>query len=99
LVEAMGGFLGPQIVHQRLVLGPNSGRARAKLYAAGAVVQESVTSGGESEIEISMPKVAFERFCRSEGLELDVGRPTVPKSPRPKSSRPGARRAARACVA
>jgi GTPase len=72
LVAAIGEFLGPQIVHRRLSLGPQAGRVRARFYAAGSVISESVGRDGQTELEISMPKLAFERLCRSEGLTIDA---------------------------
>lgn len=68
LIEAVGAFLGPQIVHRLVALGPDAGRARAKFYAAGAVLAEKVNPDGVSELNISMPRLAFERLCRAEGL-------------------------------
>ena len=38
LVEAIGAFLGPEIVHRHIVLRPEEGRARARFFAAGAVL-------------------------------------------------------------
>jgi len=68
LIAAVGAFLGPQIVHRQIVLGLNNGRARAKFYAAGAVLGESLNNEGISELTVSMPRLAFERLCRTEGL-------------------------------
>jgi GTP-binding protein HflX len=105
LVKVIGEFLGPQIVQRRLVLGPEAGRARARLYAAGAVVSELVTKAGESALQISMPRLAFERFCRNEGLEAlmdDRPHKQSRKQPRKigtKVSALGRGRTARACVA
>jgi GTPase len=72
LIDAIGGFLGPQIVHRQLLLGPQAGRVRARFYAAGSVVSESLNSDGQTKLEISMPRLAFERLCRSEGLRLSA---------------------------
>ena len=68
LVAAVGAFLGPQIVHRQVVLEPNAGRARARFYAAGAVLGEAVNADGATQLTISMPRLAFERLCRGEGL-------------------------------
>ncbi|MBC7984019.1 MAG: GTPase HflX [Candidatus Obscuribacterales bacterium] len=70
LIDALGAFLGPQIVHRHILLNPQAGRTRARFYAAGAVLSESVSSAGQTDLEISMPRTAFERLCRSEGLAL-----------------------------
>ncbi|HYM35520.1 MAG TPA: ribosome rescue GTPase HflX, partial [Steroidobacteraceae bacterium] len=90
LVTAIGDFLGPQIVQRSLQLGPNDGRLRAKLYAAGAVVSESTNGLGDLQLDVSMPRLAFERLCRSEGL--DSGEESAP-APRKKR-----RQLSRACI-
>lgn len=70
LVQAMGELLGPAIVQTTITLGPTAGRARARLYEAGAVIAERTHPGGGSELDISMPRRALEDFCRTEGLEM-----------------------------
>ena len=70
LIAALSAFLGPQIVHRRLSLSPQAGRARARFYEAGAVLQENMTPQGLTELTISMPRLAFERLCRQEGLDF-----------------------------
>ena len=97
LVNAVGEFLGPQIVQKRLVLGPQAGRARARLYAAGAVIRESTTTAGEAELHISMPRLAFERFCRMEGIDPEAA--DLPRAKGRKRQISSNRRSARACVA
>lgn len=74
LIAALGAHLGPQIVHRDIVLGPNAGRTRAKFYEAGAVLAEVALDSGSSQLTVSMPRLAFERLCRAEGLqgELDA---------------------------
>lgn len=68
LVAALGKFLGPTIAHGRLRLGPQFGRARARLYSVGAVLHETPLDTGEVELDVSMPVLAFEQLCRSEGI-------------------------------
>ena len=68
LIAAIGRFLGPELVHRHVVLRPAEGRARARFFAAGAVVAEKTLPGGESDLEVSMPRRAFEHLCRTEGL-------------------------------
>jgi GTP-binding protein HflX len=70
LVAAIGEFLGPELVHRHIVLGPQEGRARARFFAAGAVLSEQPLDEGGVELEISMPRQAFEQLCRSEGLRF-----------------------------
>ena len=47
LIDAIGEFLGPEIVHRHIVLKPEEGRARARFFAAGAVLAEQSLPGGE----------------------------------------------------
>jgi GTPase len=68
LVAALGKFLGPTIIQGRLRLEPRFGRARARLYSVGAVLHETILDSGDVELEVSMPVLAFEQLCRSEGI-------------------------------
>jgi GTP-binding protein HflX len=68
LVDAIGEFLGPELVHRHVVLKPEEGRARARFFAAGAVLAEQALPSGAVDLEVSMPRRAFEHLCRSEGL-------------------------------
>jgi len=68
LIEAIGQFLGPELVHRHVVLKPDAGRARARFFAAGAVLAEQALPSGAVDLEVSMPRRAFEHLCRSEGL-------------------------------
>jgi GTPase len=68
LVDAIGEFLGPELVHRHIVLKPEEGRARARFFAAGAVLAEQALPSGGVDLEVSMPRRAFEHLCRSEGL-------------------------------
>ena len=62
---------GPEIVHRHIVLKPEEGRARARFFAAGAVLAEQALPGGGVDLEVSMPRQAFEHLCRPEGLTPD----------------------------
>ncbi len=68
LIAAMGKFLGPSISQCRVRLTPGFGRARARLYSVGAVLNETVLDSGEVELAVSMPTLALEQWCRSEGV-------------------------------
>lgn len=68
LIDAIGEFLGPELVHRHVVLKPEAGRARARFFAAGAVLTEQALPSGAVDLEVSMPRRAFEHLCRSEGL-------------------------------
>ena len=79
LLAAVGEFLGPEIVHTHIILKPAEGRARARFFAAGAVLGEQALPDGDTELEVSMPRMAFEQLCRSEGLNLTAdGKPCAP---------------------
>lgn len=76
LIQAMGKFLGPSIAQCRIRLKPgevdNPGRIRARLYAIGAVQRETITEAGEIDLAVSMPLLALEQLCRSEGIASDM---------------------------
>jgi GTP-binding protein HflX len=69
LIDAIAQFLGPELVHRHVVLKPQEGRARARFFEAGAVLAEKTLPSGDSDLEVSMPRQAFEYLCRKEGLE------------------------------
>jgi GTP-binding protein HflX len=71
LINAIGEFLGPELVHRHIILKPEEGRARARFFAAGAVLAEKALPGGAIDLEVSMPRQAFESLCRSESLEIE----------------------------
>jgi GTP-binding protein HflX len=73
LIQSIGSFLGPQIVHRRIVLPASAGRARSRFYSVGAVLEETPLENGGCSMTISMPLLAFEQVCRTEGLPLDLG--------------------------
>ncbi len=70
LVQAIAEFLGPAIVQTTITLSPAAGRARARFYAAGAVVAERPQASGDTELDIAMPRLPFEEICRTEGLHV-----------------------------
>ena len=71
LIDAIGKFIGPELVHRHVVLQPREGRARAKFFAAGAVLNERALPSGATDLEVSMPRRAFERLCRNEGIDCE----------------------------
>ena len=93
LVDAIGEFLGPELVHRHIVLKPEEGRARARFFAAGAVLAEQALPGGDVDLEVSMPRQAFEDLCRTRGSGARRGAVcreslcpprAIPKIPRPR---------------
>jgi len=69
LVSALGAYLGPQLAQCSVQLPPGAGRARARFYAAGAVLAEAVADNGATTLQISMPRLAYQQICHSEGLD------------------------------
>ena len=47
-----------------------AGRARARLFAAGAVISHKTLADGVVEVEISLRRQDLERICREDGIEL-----------------------------
>jgi len=72
LTDALGRILGPEIVRRRVRLRPEHGRARARFFEAGAVLSERSLADGQVELDVSMPRQAFEHLCRSEGLAYAI---------------------------
>jgi GTP-binding protein HflX len=83
LIQAIAELLGPAVVHTTVTLRPSEGRARARFYAAGAVLAERAADNGNTELEISMPRLALEELFRTEGLSETAARPVacVPEDP------------------
>ena len=77
LVQAIAELLGPAVVHATVTLEPSKGRARARFYAAGAVLAERSTASGDTELDISMPQLALAELCRTEGLDESAARPVA----------------------
>jgi GTP-binding protein HflX len=82
LVDAIGKFIGPELVHRHVILQPQAGRARAKFFAAGAVLNERTLPSGGTDLEVSMPRRAFEHLCRNEGIECESPLESTQESPR-----------------
>jgi GTP-binding protein HflX len=57
-----------ETVHGWLDLPPNAGRARSRLFAMGAVLQERIDDRGASHLQVHMSRRQFETFSRHEGL-------------------------------
>jgi GTP-binding protein HflX len=70
LLEALHAQLGADLHHCRLRLPPSEGRARARLFAAGAVLRQRPLDDGGIELEVSLRRRDLERICREAGLEL-----------------------------
>ncbi|MGH8502051.1 MAG: ribosome rescue GTPase HflX [Gammaproteobacteria bacterium] len=66
--------LQSETVRGWLNLPPQAGRARSRLFAMGAVLQEQVDERGTSHLRVQMPRRQFEVFARREGLPARMSR-------------------------
>ncbi len=69
LMTAISELVADDVVSEELVLGPEQGRLRARLYARGAVDRESVDEQGRAVLRIRLPRLDYERL-----LQEDLGR-------------------------
>jgi GTP-binding protein HflX len=70
LLQALHQRLGADLCHCRLRLPARAGRARARLFAAGAVIGQHPLPDGDLEVEVSLRRQDLERICRDDGVEL-----------------------------
>ena len=73
LLQALHDQLGTDLHHCVLHLPPRAGRARARLFEAGAVLGERQVDDGSIEVEVSLRRRDLERICREAGIELPPG--------------------------
>lgn len=69
LLNAVSELLTDDFIQQELVLLPEQGKLRAKLYARGAVRQEVIDDSGKVHLEIRLPRRDFMRILIDEGVE------------------------------
>lgn len=69
LMAAISERIADDVVSEQLVLGPEQGRLRARLYARGAVSDESVDETGRAVLRVRLPRLDYERL-----LQEDLGR-------------------------
>jgi GTP-binding protein HflX len=70
LRQAIAERLGPQRFEGWLRLPPAQARLRSRLFASGAVVQETVDEEGSSHVQLRLPRPDLEQMLRREGLTL-----------------------------
>lgn len=68
LLTAVSEMIGEDVVSRDLILGPDQGRLRARLYAKGAVCGESVDDNGCTVLNIKMPRQDYERLLQEDNL-------------------------------
>ena len=70
LAELLRQHLAEGLWQGQLVLGYSQARLRARLYEAGAVVDESSDSEGGSTLELCYPRSGLERMLSAAGIAL-----------------------------
>jgi len=70
LLAALHAQLGTDLHHCLLELPASEGRARARLFAAGAVLRQRPLEDGGIELEVNLRRHELERICREAGVEL-----------------------------
>jgi len=69
LIGALAEYFGHGVVSGDLHLDASEARLRARLYDAGMVLDEEGDEHGGWQLLLSGTRVAFERFCRDDGLD------------------------------
>lgn len=59
----------PEVVERELVVPAGAGRLRARLFALGAVRQETTTDEGASCLRVTLPRQQLERLFQQEGIK------------------------------
>jgi GTP-binding protein HflX len=70
LLQALHQRLGVDLCRCTLHIPPRAGRARARLFDAGAVVGQRLLDDGVLELDVSLRRPDLERICREDGIEL-----------------------------
>jgi GTPase len=93
LRAALEARLGAALRRCRLTLPASAGRARARLYQAGAVIGETRHDDGSSELDVSLPVRELERLCHLAGIAVPEHAPCTATEPFLQSARPAAMKA------
>jgi GTPase len=70
LLQALHERLGVDLCRCTLRIPPRAGRARARLFEAGAVIGQRLLEDGVLEVTVSLRRPELERICRDDGIEL-----------------------------
>jgi len=71
LFQAVSELLGEDVFHQALTLRPDEGQFRARLYAAGAVLDEQADQDGNTVLEVRMQKKDMLQILSRLGLSAE----------------------------
>ena len=69
LLEAVAERVNAEAARGVIELGPAEGRLRARFYALGDVLDETVTQSGRIRLTVELPQRELERLYRHEGLQ------------------------------
>jgi GTP-binding protein HflX len=69
LEQALSERLGRDMVSGEVIIGSDMGRARAQLFAAGAVRAEAQCGDGSSQLSIRLPRADFNRIASAAGYD------------------------------
>ncbi|TDJ64452.1 MAG: GTPase HflX [Proteobacteria bacterium] len=92
LLESIAEQLNRENVHKRIIVPPHAARVRAKLYALGAVIDETPMDTGGWAIEITLAAARWQSLLATIAPELrdfdshDVEATMASKSPRPETA-------------
>jgi GTP-binding protein HflX len=70
LLGALHERLGGDLCRCTLRIPPRAGRARARLFEAGAIVAQRQLDDGTLELDVSLRRQDLERICRDDQIEL-----------------------------
>jgi GTP-binding protein HflX len=70
LLQALHERLGTDLCRCTLRIPPRAGRARARLFEAGAVIGQRMLDDGMLEVDVSLRRTDLERICRDDGIEV-----------------------------
>ncbi len=68
LEQALVELLGHDMLQGRLILNPEQGKVRARLYEMGAIQSEEYAETGDIVLNIRLPRNDFERLSKRESL-------------------------------
>ena len=69
LLGALGDTLGADSVRETVVLPPEAGRLRARLYESGHIMREESLEDGSWLLEFEVPAPEYERLRRDHQLD------------------------------
>ena len=72
LYDAIGEKLGDTVMECKLQLPPQFGKARALLYQADAIANETISETGDWQLNIQLAKKEWNRIKRNSGVDLSL---------------------------